>query len=208
MVDPISEEGPKRFDGRCRAANITGHLVQESGDLVERICQRGVLTDLIVLDGRFTPEQVQTTLQNRDRPILVVPGAATKMERILLAYEGKIKSQEALFVAAYLAEQWGAGLTVLTSGKTGAHAARYLEMHEVKAEFVTGAATAVSIQQTAAAHHNDLILLSQTNRRHFKTVIAPLLVDGERPLFICPQPGSAGSLPARAVRRDAGAPIK
>jgi hypothetical protein len=184
-IDLADEGMTERFADQCRAANVAGHLVEESGDPAEKICQRAVLTDLIVLDGRFPVKLVQAILQNSARPILVVPGAAAEMQRVLLVYEGQRKSQEALFVAAYLAEQWGSALTVLTSGQTGEHAARYLEMHEVKGEFVRGAVTAVSIQQTATDYNNDLILLSYNNRRRFKNVILPLLVDGERPLFIC-----------------------
>jgi hypothetical protein len=176
----------ERFSERCQAAGIAGHLVQESGDLAEKICQRAVLTDLIVLDGRFPMELIQTLLQNCARPILVVPCTAAQIARVLLVYEGQRKSQEALFVAAYLAEQWGAALTVLTGGKTGNHASRYLEMHELKAEFVAGSVTVAAIQQTTAARNSDLILLSCNNRRQFKSVIAPLLVEGKRPLFICP----------------------
>ena len=108
------------------------------------------------------------------------------MARVLLVYEGQSKSQEALFVAAYLAEQWQSALTVLTNRQAKDRAARYLEMHEVRAEFVMGAATAVTIQQIAAEHNSDLILLSCNGRRRFKSLITPLLVEGKRPLFICP----------------------
>lgn len=183
----LADDGlAQQFAERCQAANVTGHLVEATGDLTEKICQRAVLTDLIVLDGRFPARTVQAVLQNSARPVLVVSGAAVEMKRVLLVYEGQQKSQEALFVAAYLAEQWAANLTVL-SGKTGAEfAARYLEMHEASAEFVRGSVTAVSIQQTAATHNNDLILLRCNGRRQFKSVILPLLVGGERPLFICP----------------------
>ncbi len=186
VVDPADEELVVQFNGRCQTANVTGHLIEELGDPAEKICQRAVLTDLIVLDGRFPAKVLQAVLQNSARPVLAVPGDAAEMERVLLVYEGQQKSQEALFVAAYLAEQWAANLTVLSSKTAVEFAARYLEMHEVKAEFVTGSATAVSIQQTATEHNNDLILLSYTSRRQFKTVITPLLEDGERPLFICP----------------------
>jgi hypothetical protein len=184
-IDLADEGTIDRFDEQCRAANVAGHLVEESGDPAEKICQRAVLTDLIVLDGRFPVELHQVLLQNCARPVLAVPGAATEMKRVLLVYEGQRKSQEALFVAAYFAEQWAVNLTVLSSKAAMEFAARYLEMHEVKAEFVTGSATAVSIQQTATTHKSNLILLSHNSRRQFKNVIMPLLVDGERPLFIC-----------------------
>ena len=184
-VNQAGEALAGQFEDRCQSAAVTGHLVAATGDWEETICQRAVLTDLIVLDGRFTSELVQI-VQHCARPVWVVPGAATKMERVLLVYEGQSESQEALFVAAYLGEQWGAVVTVLCRQTAADYAVRYLKMHEVEAEFVTGAATAVTIQQTAADHNNDLVLLSCNGRRRFKTLVAPLLVDGERPLLICP----------------------
>lgn len=185
-VDPAEAGMAQRFAAQCQAAGVANHLVEETGNLAKKIGQRAVLTDLIVLDGRFPIELIQTVLQNCARPVLAVPGAAADTARVLLVYEGQDKSQEALFVAAYLVEQWGAALTVLTGGAAMDHAVRYLEMHEINAEFVAEPVTAAAIQQTAAAHNSDLILLSQTNRRRFKTVVAPLLNKGERPLFICP----------------------
>ena len=184
-VDPAGKALAEQFAECCQAAAVTGHLVEASGGWAETICRRAALTDLIVLDGRFSTKRIQSVLQNCARPVLVVPGAATEMAQVLLVYEGQHKSQEALFVAAYLAEQWRTGLTVLTNHKSIDHAARYLEMHEVEAEFVLEAATAVSIQQTAAKHNNDLILLSGNGRHRFKPIIMPLL-EGERPLFLCP----------------------
>ncbi|MCP4424986.1 MAG: hypothetical protein GY803_10870, partial [Chloroflexi bacterium] len=184
-LDDVGME--ERFYGRCQEANIGGHLLQEAGDLAEKICQRAVLTDLIALDGHFDVNVVQTVLQNCAWPVLIVPGKAANIERVLLAYEGRRRSQEALFVAAYLGEQWGAALTVLTTSDTSEYAARYLAMHEVEAAFVKCAAiTAVSIQQTATVCHSDLIILNQNGGRQFKNVIAPLLEPGARSLFICP----------------------
>lgn len=183
---PVAEGLGQQFNDRCQAAGITGHLVPESGDWAAAICRRAALTDLIVLDGRFGHNVVLAVTQNCARPVLVVPGTAMAFNRVLLVYVGRNKRPEALFAAAYLAEMWGAALTVLNGSKSIEYAARYLEMHEVEAEFVTGPVTAVAIQQTAAAANCDLILLSCNGRRHFKTVIAPLLEAGERPLFICP----------------------
>ena len=176
----------ERFNGQCQAANITGHLVQESGDLGGKDMPTGHFDRFDCAWRLFSVETVEPVLQNCGRPVLVVPGEAADFERVLLVYEGQSKSQEALFVAAYLAEQLKAALTVLTEVETSGYAARYLEMHEVEAKFVTEAVTAVAIQQTAAAHNSDLILLNYNGRRQFKNIIAPLLVEGERPLFICP----------------------
>jgi hypothetical protein len=67
------------------------------------------------------------------RPVLTVPDPATRPERLLLAYDGSPKAHEGLYVAAYMASQWGAWLAVMavieTEAKTNklAEAQSYLE---------------------------------------------------------------------------------
>jgi nucleotide-binding universal stress UspA family protein len=63
------------------------------------------------------------------------------MDRVLLAFDGSVKSREALFVATYLAEKWKAKLSVLTIGEYDSksvqdYARSYLELHEIPAEYI------------------------------------------------------------------------
>ena len=59
-----------------------------------------------------------------------------------MAFDGSVKSREALFVATYLAEKWQTRLIVLTVGSNRAahgvqdYARSYLELHEIRADYL------------------------------------------------------------------------
>jgi nucleotide-binding universal stress UspA family protein len=82
-------------------------------------------------------------IQHCPAPILAVPRSATDMDRILLAYDGSSKADEALYVCAYMATKWQASLAVVTvtEGKRDVpealgRARAYLEERGVQAAFV------------------------------------------------------------------------
>jgi len=85
---------------------------------------------------------LRTLLLTCPRPVLAVPGDYSPLSRALLAYDGSPKSEEALFVAAYLAGRWQTSLVVLTvverrpTLQAQAHAREYLESHDIEAEYV------------------------------------------------------------------------
>ena len=63
------------------------------------------------------------------------------MDNLLLAFDGSVKSREALFVATYLAEKWHTKLMVITVGDNAAHSVQdnarsYLELHEIRADYI------------------------------------------------------------------------
>jgi nucleotide-binding universal stress UspA family protein len=117
----------------------------------------------------------------------------------LLAYDGGNKGKEALFAAAYMAERWGAALTVviaLESGTVGQaavdHAHSYLEMHEVEAAYrVKEAAPAGFILHTAAEQQAQLIVAGGYGHRRFGRrgigdVVSQLLRDWRGSVLVCP----------------------
>jgi nucleotide-binding universal stress UspA family protein len=120
----------ERFEARLAAANIQGELTRTSGEVAHQICDRARYTDLIVVNVMYPPSPeplarfssgFSTIIRRCSRPILAVPflehgldSPISKMTSALLAYGGSPKSEEALFVAAYLANRWGVKLEVLT----------------------------------------------------------------------------------------------
>lgn len=194
------------FEERCREANVRGYLAVEVGDLFANVIARASLTDLVMLDrawlldagGVLTADAV-TLLTALKRPVLITPAQAEPFQRPLLAYDGRPRADEALFITAYLGERWGFSpvvVTVLESRRTQAktldRARRYLEMHEVAGVFVTASGPAAgAIQATAVAHNADCIIIgrhgSPKKRNHAPGQTARrLLLEWERPLFICP----------------------
>lgn len=113
-----------RFRRACLAGGIEGELAVEAGQVVETIVDRAVWSDLVVLTLEHPPgerpldrlgNRTSQIIQRSPRPVLAIPaGAEAPMNRVLLAYDGSPKADEALFVAAYLKTRWPLTLTVLT----------------------------------------------------------------------------------------------
>jgi nucleotide-binding universal stress UspA family protein len=148
-----------RFRHRCADAGVPGHLVIDTGDVVSIICDRARWVDLVVVNLAHPPPPpllggaggtsflerlkpgFRTLIRRCPRPLLVVPGQPTALQRALLAYDASSKAEEALFVATYLAGQWQIPLTVVTvleshtSAETLEQARRYVEGNGVQATF-------------------------------------------------------------------------
>jgi nucleotide-binding universal stress UspA family protein len=99
--------------------------------------------------------------------VLAVPGRATGLERALLAYDGSLRSREALYMACYLAGSWGMSLTVVSvvegsrvDQETLAEAGAYLEGCGLQVDLVAGRGpVAETILKEAEARNCDLILM-------------------------------------------------
>ncbi len=137
------------FDQRCQELNVTASLVVDKGSVPRQVCERALLTDLIVLNTAHPPSPglpslysgLRAIIRGSARPILTVAEKTSPMDNALLAFDGSAKSREALFVATYLAEKWQTKLTVLTVGDNAAHSVQdyarsYLELHEIQADYI------------------------------------------------------------------------
>jgi nucleotide-binding universal stress UspA family protein len=195
------------FDQRCEAAGIAGKLAIEIGQPAETIIQRARWADLVVVPLTRPPEDrlvsrlvsgFRTLVQRCPTPLVVVPGKASGLKNAVLAYDGSLKAQEALFMAAYLAGFWGLSLavvTVLESGRatteTLSSAQQYLEAHGVQAEYVqaTGS-TAEVVLETAEAFQSCLLIVGSYGANPFKEVMVGSTVDHllrgfQQPILIC-----------------------
>jgi len=130
--------------------------------------------------------------------VLAVPRAAAGPDRVLLAYDGSPKADEALFVAAYLAEAWSAPLAVVSVidrpevGRALDRARQYLAVHEVAAAFHIRYSGLVpeAVLEAADAHGATLIAIGGYTRRPVVEVVLGSAVDqvlrqSSRPVFIC-----------------------
>ncbi|MGQ0602844.1 MAG: universal stress protein, partial [Anaerolineales bacterium] len=196
----------EEFNRRCAAQQLSGTLAVEVGEVAAKICERAVLADVVVLNLAHPPgagplqrlsSGFRTIIRHCPRPVLAAPGQASSMHSLLLAYDGSPKSKEALFVAAYMAETWNTVLGVVTvaDGNIEADALdfarKYLEFHEVKADYVRmegDAATA--ILQTSEARAADLILMGGYGAHPVVEVVLGSSVDrvlreSQRAVLIC-----------------------
>lgn len=195
-----------RFDRACIEAGVEGSLAIDVGDITNRICERAVLTDLIVLKMTTPPSggisalssPFRTIIGRSSRPLLTVPKQAAQFKRGLLAYDGTERSREALFVATYLAEMWKTELIVFTAldgtkvrADVQDYARRYLELHEVEAEYIISERGAMDfLKQTVEEKQADLLLMGS----HGGTLLNQVLVgsaldymlrESKVPIFVC-----------------------
>jgi nucleotide-binding universal stress UspA family protein len=111
------------FREQCQAAGIPHDFAIEVGPAAASIIKRAAWADLVIAGLNHPPGQrplqrlssgFNSLVQRCPRPILALPGQPSTMDNGLLAYDGSPKAHEALYVAAYLALQWGTRLTVIT----------------------------------------------------------------------------------------------
>lgn len=195
-----------RFDQTCKEQGVQGNLAVDIGDITEKICERAILTDLIVVKITNPPSSgvsalrspFRTIIANSSRPLLTIPESASQFKRALLAYDGTDRAKEALFVAAYLAETWKTELIIFTALdssklKTDAqgHVRSYLDIHEVQAEYIISDHGATDYLKKIVEEHNvDLVLMGSHGASILQQVFVGsaldyMLRESNVPTFIC-----------------------
>ncbi len=195
-----------KFDQRCADANVDGRLVIESGEITRKINERAAMTDLIVLKIVHPPmgglsslaSPFRAIIVNSARPVLGVPAQATQFQRALLAYDGSDRAKEALFVATYLAETWKTELIVFTAPEGSKlkvdaqdYVRRYLDIHEVEAEYIISDQGAMDyLNRTVEERNIDLVLMGSHGGSVLQQVIIGsaldyMLRESKVPIFVC-----------------------
>lgn len=194
-----------RFNQRCQEADVNGSLAIVQGDVADQICSYALLTDLIVLNVSRPPEPglsslgsgLRSIIWRSARPLLTVPGQISSLGKALLAFDGSEKSKEALFVAAYVAEIWSTGLTVMTltgsasvSASVQDYARSYLELHEIDADYIVKKDSMDTILEISNERDINFILMGGYSGTALKEVIIGSMVNNllrkfEFPILIC-----------------------
>jgi nucleotide-binding universal stress UspA family protein len=195
------------FDRRCEAAGVPGKLAIEIGGIARRICERTRWTDLIVANLAYPPPSqpiaklgsgFRTLIRSCASPVLAVPGPPSALDRILLAYDGSPRADEALFVATYLADRWRTSLTtviVLENGRVPPDALtrtqRYLELHGVQGTCVKESGSVPeAILKTAEEQDINLVIMGSYGHSPVLEVVLGSAVDqvlqaSRQPTLIC-----------------------
>jgi nucleotide-binding universal stress UspA family protein len=145
-------EGIKtEFMQRVEKTDLQSDFQVKAGDITEGICERGRWNDLVVMNLTFPPDTsllgkmssgIRNLVQRCPRPILFTPQVTRPLDHILLAYDGSLKAQEALFISAYLAGQWKVPLDVISIGELDltadiqGDARKYLENYDIQAQYI------------------------------------------------------------------------
>jgi nucleotide-binding universal stress UspA family protein len=198
----------ERFLGTCNEAGIIGEFAVEVGPVVETLIKRAVFADLVVLNLDHPPgpqplarlgNGFSQLVQRCPRPILAIPsGAKVIMNRVLLAYDGSPKADEALFVATYLATRWPISLTVVTvetdhtSAEALERARDYLTEHGVLdvVYVLHQLPIAQAVLETAVEHDIDYLIMGGFGFRpmmHFMlgSTVDEILRRFKHPILIC-----------------------
>ena len=176
---------PAHFNRRCQEVNVKGSLVVEKGNIPRKVCERALLTDLIVLNAIHPPlpglsslrSGLRSIIRGSARPILTVAESISPMDNALLAFDGSTKSKEALFVATYLVEKWQTKLIVLTIADETAqsvqdYARSYLELHEIQADYLVKSGSSDIFIKTINECQINLVVIGGYGGTPLKEVIA------------------------------------
>ncbi|MFN8435854.1 MAG: universal stress protein [Anaerolineales bacterium] len=201
-----AQEIKERFERVCKDAGVQGSLAIDVGDITQRIIERAVVTDLIIVKLLNPPgsglsvlnSPFRAIIEKSSRPLITVPKGATPFKRAMLAFDGSDLAKEALFVTAYLAEMWKTEVTVFTAreekspqGDLQDYARRYMELHEVEAKYVVSEQkTPRHLPDIAAEYNADLILMGSHSGNKLQQVLVGSMVDitlreSSIPAFIC-----------------------
>lgn len=181
------------FDG-CDRAGVQGHVARDTGTLLEAVLRRAPFVDVLIFSAPLllADDHLRQLLQRSPRPLLLVPGQARPVKRLLLHYDGSDTAREALFAAAYMAEQWGVDLTVQLAAQdddSQQDVQAYLELHELQAPILAVDEDWRQLPAAARRHDCDLILMGAPHRdlrrESDPAVLSQLLRECDRPLFVC-----------------------
>jgi nucleotide-binding universal stress UspA family protein len=194
LDSPATDEVVAEFYRRCNEAGIQGEIAIEAGTAARQICERAQWADLVIGKLTHPPEdQFLTRLSSGfrimvrrcSRPILAVPGSAAPIQHALLAYNGSPKAEEALFIAAYMANKWNLPLTILTVAHNGidaesvqAQARAYLTPINVPVQYLIKEGKVVkTVLKSAQKHNCDLILIGGYKANPVVEIVKGSLVD-------------------------------
>ncbi|MBL6980142.1 MAG: universal stress protein, partial [Anaerolineales bacterium] len=198
----------EEFEDRCQSAGIHGHLAIETGAIARIICERSHWTDLIVTKASFPPGDhliarfssgLRTMIRRCPRPILIVSTQISELKHALLAYNGTPKSDEALYLATYIAAKWRIDLSILTieheevnESVVYNNAKQYISNYNIQANFIRhqpGNRSEI-ILETAQTNNCDFILMGGYKSSPIIEVVLGSVVDevlrkSQIPLLIC-----------------------
>ena len=195
------------YDQLFNHSSLTHDLVITQGNIADSICSRSRYIDLVVLNLRFPPGPLpldrltsgfHELVQKCPRPILAIPQKTSPLTKALLAYAAGPKSNEALFMASYLAQKWNIGLTVLSVEDNRNQAKRnlaivkkHLTYRKIQAQYIEGTAPVASTVLTTAEKHGcDFIITGGYGYNPLieimlGSVVDEILRNTNIPLLIC-----------------------
>ncbi|MBI4926619.1 MAG: universal stress protein [Anaerolineae bacterium] len=197
------------FDWRTKRAGLSGRLAIDQGDVSRVLYERSFWADLVVLRLLFPPpfaifnrfrSGLYRLMRNLTVPILMCPpGSPAQINRVLLVCGQGHRSDQALFLAAYLGLRWKINLTALAAGENpelnqqlNQKARAYFTAHELdQVEYHTvNGDPAKCITQQSQLTGADLIIMGGYESGFLRELLPGSTVDQvlwstNRPVLIC-----------------------
>lgn len=200
------------FSKRCFALHLKGQLAIEVGERIPSICKRARYTDLTILKlastsgvhkpnrrSRLLGNGLSTLIRSCPRSVLVVSSVESRLDRLLLAYDGSELAAHALNIAAYFARRWKIKMAVLTVHENHSQAVKIqqcarqlLASHNVGAVFIINTTQNVvdSILHCTLQQQSNLILMGAHGLnapwyRKVGSAVAKVLQKSSQPVLIC-----------------------
>lgn len=189
----------QRFAAACQAAGVAWQFRSEIGPAGDGMDAVAGGYDMVALrqappEVRQRDELLGTRIQGMIRragcPVLILAEENTRLDRILLAYDGSPYAEEALYVAAHLGQFWEATVAVVTVEEAGRTtpatleaALSYLRQAGLDSRgYFKGAqpgeaGVARAILQLAAEQRSNLLLLGDTGYSPFAELFMRSTVD-------------------------------
>ncbi len=198
-----------RFEADCREAGVQGEFaVEVDNKPVRAIIKRAAWVDFVIVNSPRPPDNqplarisagLKQLVQQCPRPIQIRPdGTQSDLSRVLLAYDGSPKADEALFIATYLVARWPKSLTVVTvetaqtSEEALERARRYLEQHGVtNVDYVLRQGPiAEMVLETAATYRSNELFMGGFSFRSLRQLTLGssaerILREFPHPMWIC-----------------------
>jgi nucleotide-binding universal stress UspA family protein len=200
----------EEFMRRCEEAGVFGRALVEEGRASDLLCQHSPWVDLVLFTLKNPPPQkffqrlrsgTRKLIRSCSTPLFAVPNAPFHLNSALLAYGPGRKAEEALFLAAYIANRWQIPLTVLTVKSPDArsnnqpspleHARAYLDENNIEANCVEEIGhSARSVLLNAEEHRADFIIMGgyesgSVYESVFGSTLDFVLRSTRRPVLIC-----------------------
>ncbi|MEM7116253.1 MAG: universal stress protein [Chloroflexota bacterium] len=197
------------FLRRCAARDVPAHFVFEvATNPISGLVRQATWSDIVIISLTRPPGSQMIDrwqsffaqfVRRCPRPILAIPdGSNSPMNRMLLLYDGSPKSEEALFVAAYLWLRWPNSLTVLTVETENTPASRLDEAKEyLQARGVMDVTyvlrqkpIADAVLETAVSYNSNFLIMGGFGMSLFShlvlgSTVDHMLRDFKNPILIC-----------------------
>lgn len=208
---PVIEALQADFLQLCAAKGVKGRFIIDSGQVGQLICQRSSWVDLSVFRIAHPPSKkvlnrlksgVRFMIRHCVSPLFAVTDHPYSLDSALLACGPGRKSEEALYVAAYLAGTWRIPLFVVSATPEDRihgdlptpleHARSYLEAQGIQANYVSEVVDdpTVAVLLNAESHDAGFIITGSYESNPLRESIFGSNVDRilrstRRPVLIC-----------------------